>query len=77
MSKNHRGTGVRSLPFRGRGMCPICKKDGLKILYEQTIDGQNVKICKICNAALKNKARAAAASAAAAVAEEAPAADAE
>ena len=58
-------------------MCPICKKDGLKILYEQTIDGQNVKICKICNAALKNKARAAAASAAAAVAEEAPAADAE
>ena len=59
MSKNHRGTGVRTLPARGRGTCPICKKEHIKVLYEQTIDGQQVKICKYCNAALKNKAKAA------------------
>ena len=53
MSKNHRGTGVRTLPARGRGTCPICKKEHIKVLYEQTIDGQQVKICKYCNAALK------------------------
>lgn len=60
MSKNHRGTGIRTLPTHGRGVCPICKKEGIKVLYEQTIDGQQVKICKYCNAALKNKAKAAA-----------------
>ena len=60
MSKNHRGTGVRTLPARRRGTCPICKKEHIKVLYEQTIDGQQVKICKYCNAALKNKAKAAA-----------------
>lgn len=58
MSKNHRGTGVRTLVLHGRGTCPMCKKTGLKLLYEQNIDGATVKVCKFCNAALKNKARA-------------------
>jgi hypothetical protein len=57
MSKTHRGTGVRTLPAHGRGVCPICHKDDIKVLYEQEIDGQKVKICKYCNAALKNKAK--------------------
>lgn len=40
MSKNHRGTGLRSLPSHGRGTCPVCKADNIKLLYEQTVDGE-------------------------------------
>ena len=57
MSKAHRGTGIRSEVNHGRGVCPRCKKENVKVLYEKEIDGNNVKICKICNAALKNIAR--------------------
>jgi ribosome-binding protein aMBF1 (putative translation factor) len=57
MSKNHRGTGLRSLPANGRGICPICKKSDIKVIYEVEVDGQKVKVCKYCNAALKNKAK--------------------
>ena len=57
MSKAHRGAGIRNVASRGRGECPLCKRSAVKVLYEQEIDGQKVKVCKICNAALKNKAR--------------------
>ena len=57
MSKNHRGSGIRSLPAHGRGICAICGKTNIKVLYEKEVDGQTAKICKYCNAALKNKAR--------------------
>lgn len=80
MSKNHRGSGIRSLPAHGRGTCAICNKSDIKVLWEKEIDGKTVKICKFCNAALKNKARneapAAAPAAEAALAEEAPATEA-
>lgn len=80
MSKNHRGSGIRSLPAHGRGTCAICKKSDIKVLWEKEIDGKTVKICKFCNAALKNKARneapAAAPAAEAAPTEEAPATEA-
>ena len=71
MSKNHRGSGIRSLPKHGRGTCAICGKTDIKVLYEKEINGQNVNICKFCNAHLKNEARNAPAPAPAA--EEAPA----
>lgn len=57
MAKTHRGKGIRTLEAHGRGICPVCKKTRVKILYEQTIDGNSVKICKVCNAAIKNKAK--------------------
>lgn len=57
MSKNHRGAGIRTLPAHGRATCAICKKENIKCLYEKEIDGQTVKICKFCNAHLKNVAR--------------------
>ncbi len=57
MSKNHRGAGIRSLPAKGRGTCAICGKTDIKVLYEKDIDGKTVKICKFCNANLKNKAK--------------------
>lgn len=57
MSKSHRGTGIRKEPNHGRGKCAICGTEQIKILYEQDVDGNKVKICKFCKAALKNKAR--------------------
>ncbi len=56
MSKNHRGSGIRSLPAHGRGTCAICGKTHIKVLWEKEVNGETVKICKYCNAALKNKA---------------------
>lgn len=55
MSKAHRGKGLREILNSGRGTCPVCKREGVKVLYEQEIDGQKVKICKICKATLANK----------------------
>jgi hypothetical protein len=60
MAKNHRGTGIRTLPAHGRGTCPLCKSTGIKVVYEKEVDGQTLNICKFCVAALKNKARNAA-----------------
>ena len=54
MSKAHRGKGIRELPAHGRGTCACCKKENIKILYETEIDGEKAKICKYCNAAIKN-----------------------
>jgi hypothetical protein len=54
MSKAHRGKGIRGLPAHGRGTCPICKKDGVKVLYEHELDGQKVQICKVCKATIAN-----------------------
>jgi hypothetical protein len=55
MAKAHRGKGIRTLPQHGRGTCPVCKREMVKVVYEQEIDGQKSKICKICKATLANK----------------------
>ena len=74
MSKGHRGAGIRSEKNHGRGTCPRCGKENVKTLYEKEIDGKQVKICKVCNATLKNIAKKEAKAAkAAAPAAEAPA----
>lgn len=57
MSKNHRGFGIRELERNGRGACPICKRTGIKVLYEVKQDDQTIKVCKECNARLKNQAK--------------------
>lgn len=77
MSKAHRGTGIRSEANHGRGKCPRCGKENIKVLYEKEIDGQQVKVCKYCNAALKNIAKKEARSAKAAAAAAAPAEEAQ
>ena len=73
MSKNHRGSGIRSLPAHGRGTCAICGKTDIKVLWEKEINGQTVNVCKFCNAKLKNEARVEARKAKPAASEEAPA----
>ena len=54
MAKPHRGKSIRELPSRGRGECPVCKRDNVKILYEQEAGEKKVKICKTCKAAIKH-----------------------
>jgi len=54
MSKAHRGRGIRNLSLHGRGACPVCKREGVKVLYEQEINGKKIKICKQCKAALSH-----------------------
>jgi hypothetical protein len=49
MSKNHRGKGIVDKYKHGRGTCPICKRTGVKIIYEREIENKKVNICKVCN----------------------------
>jgi hypothetical protein len=55
MSKAHRGKGIIELKAHGRATCPVCKRTGVKTVYEQEIDGQKTKICKMCKATISNK----------------------
>lgn len=52
MSKAHRGTGLYETPLKGRGICPVCKREGIKVIYEATVDGETKKVCKQCKAKL-------------------------
>jgi len=54
MSKPHRGKSIRDLVSRGRGECPVCKRQNVKLLYEQEAGDKKVKVCKICKAAIKH-----------------------
>ncbi|MDR1618542.1 MAG: hypothetical protein LBS06_05775 [Treponema sp.] len=54
MSKAHRGKGIRDQVSRGRGECPVCKRNNVKVLYEQEAGEIKVKICKVCRAAIKH-----------------------
>ena len=52
MSKAHRGAGIREFTKSGRGACPVCKRTGIKVLYEQDINEKKYSICKQCRAAI-------------------------
>ena len=54
MSKAHRGKGIKDRYANGRGECPVCKRNKVKILYEQEAEGQKFNVCKTCKAAIKN-----------------------
>ncbi|MDR2480936.1 MAG: hypothetical protein LBD07_01395 [Spirochaetaceae bacterium] len=54
MAKSHRGKGIRELVSSGRGVCPVCKRENIKVLYEQDAGEKKIKICKTCRAALKH-----------------------
>jgi len=54
MSKAHRGRPLKTeTPGSGRGECPLCKRSGIKLLYEHEVDGKKLVICKQCNSAVK------------------------
>ncbi len=48
MSKNNRGTGLRELPKRGRGECPLCGRTAIKLVYEVKKGDETLKVCKNC-----------------------------
>ncbi|MCL2479283.1 MAG: hypothetical protein FWF22_07265 [Treponema sp.] len=54
MSKPNRGKSIRTMAYRGRGECPVCKRTGVRVLFEQQAGDKKVKICKICRAAIKH-----------------------
>ena len=58
MAKPNRGKTIRELPSRGRGICPVCKREGVKVLYEQAAGDKKVKVCKTCKAAIKHGKKA-------------------
>jgi hypothetical protein len=54
MAKAHRGKGILDQASHGRGECPICKKKGVKVLYELESGETKVKVCKPCKAAIQH-----------------------
>lgn len=54
MSKAHRGRTLKAeSPGSARGNCPLCKRSGIKLLYELEIGEKKHFVCKQCNAAFK------------------------
>ena len=54
MSKVHRGRPLREeTPGSSRGSCPLCKRSGIKLLYEYEVDEKKLVLCKQCNSAVK------------------------
>jgi hypothetical protein len=54
MAKSHRGAGIRDQVRQGRGDCPLCKRTGIKVMYEREVNDKKFMLCKQCEAALKN-----------------------
>ena len=53
MSKARRGTPLKKeKPQSGRGVCPLCKRSGIKLLYEFEANEVKHNICKQCHSAL-------------------------
>ncbi len=52
MSKAHRGRGLLETKNKGRGTCPVCKRTGIKTVYEHEANGKKIMICKQCKAAI-------------------------
>jgi hypothetical protein len=57
MSKAHRGKGLREIAANGRGECPVCLRNNVKVIYEIEAGGGKAKICKTCRAAVKHGKR--------------------
>lgn len=51
MAKTHRGKGLVTVVNHGRGTCPLCKRTGVKVVYEITENEKTIKVCKPCKAA--------------------------
>ncbi|GFZ32222.1 hypothetical protein CSC2_27480 [Clostridium zeae] len=47
MAKNKRGRGIKKI-LNWRGTCPVCKRGGVKLLWDKVTDNGTIKVCKIC-----------------------------
>ncbi len=39
---------------QGRGLCPLCKRTAVKVVYEAQVKDKTIKVCKTCKAALSH-----------------------
>lgn len=46
MSKNKRGKNVKAAGWRG--ICPSCKRTGVKLLWTKTEGEDTINVCKHC-----------------------------
>ncbi|MGL4523897.1 MAG: hypothetical protein ACRCVN_00030 [Spirochaetia bacterium] len=49
MSKAHRGKGLLDRVSKGRGTCPACKRTGIKIIHEVSVQEKSHSVCKECS----------------------------
>lgn len=48
MAKNYRGNNIKR-ESGWRGICPLCKRTGVKLLWEKVIEeDKKIKVCKRC-----------------------------
>lgn len=47
MAKTKRGKNIKNIA-NWRGGCPICKRIGVKLLWDKLSDNGVIKVCKIC-----------------------------
>jgi len=38
----------------GRGLCPLCKRTAVKVIYDAQVKDKTIKVCKTCKAALSH-----------------------
>ena len=47
--KSNRGKRLNKLPSKGRGVCPVCGRTGIKLLFDyRTEDDKVLDVCKNC-----------------------------
>lgn len=47
MGKTKRGKNIKKSP-NWRGNCPVCKRTGVKLLWDKLSESTTIKVCKIC-----------------------------
>ncbi|MCL2520625.1 MAG: hypothetical protein FWE37_06460 [Spirochaetaceae bacterium] len=53
MSKAHRGKNLKAeKPKLRRVECPLCKRTGVKAIYEVSADDKKANVCKPCSKAV-------------------------
>lgn len=53
MSKANRGSVLKAeQPKSGRKTCPVCKRSGIKAIYELEIEEKKYLVCKQCKAGI-------------------------
>jgi uncharacterized protein (DUF983 family) len=55
MAKPKRGKSVKIIK-NWRGTCPRCGRTGAKLLWEAAEGDKKMKVCKVCDAQIRNKA---------------------
>lgn len=47
MGKQKRGRAIKKIA-NWKGTCPLCKRAAVKLLWDKTVNGVALKVCKVC-----------------------------